>query len=175
MKPNGKKPFIRNIFFIIIFLLIASIGCGKKDGGEKTVDGNEGYVFEYDGVAIRLGEKAEPVVEALGRPLKAPFEAPSCAFDGIDRTHFYKGFEMYTYPVGGEDYVASILFTDDSVFTVEKIRLGMSLEDVFEAYGDSYTEETGLYTYTAGSTSVSFLIEAGAVSSVMYNYDNADD
>ena len=40
------------------------------------------------------------------------FEAPSCAFDGIDKTYTYAGFELLTYPKDDKDYVSSVVLKD---------------------------------------------------------------
>ena len=66
------------------------------------------------------------------------------------------------------DYVNSVYFTDDSVSTPEGIRIGSSEADMLAAYGDQYTEEYGVYTYTKEKSTLSFIITDGVVDSVEY-------
>ena len=87
----------------------------------------------------------------------------------MDKVYTYSGFELHTYEIDGVDYVASILFLDDSVSTKEGIYLYCSLDDVLSAYGDSYTKGLGLYTYELDKSQISFLIENDEVVSIEYN------
>ena len=131
------------------------------------------YPFVYKGYAIIAGRDAAPVAEAIGAP-KDVFEAPSCAFEGqgMDKIFYYSGFEIYTWPRDGADYIASVILTDDSVSTGKGVRLGMSLGDVTDAYGGGYQSASGLYTYKTEKSSLSFLIEDGEVAAITYSYDN---
>lgn len=63
-----------------------------------------------------MNEKAAPILEKLGEPMEY-FEAESCAFEGLDKIYTYSGFELHTYEMKGTDYVASVMFLDDSVST----------------------------------------------------------
>ena len=54
----------------------------------------------------------------LGEPMHY-FEAPSCAFEGMDKIYSYSGFEFTTYTKDNVDYIASIVFLDDTVTTRE--------------------------------------------------------
>lgn len=164
---------VKKLCLVIVMMLLLT-GCGgetepvKKpvdDKPEKTKDA--GYSFLYNGVDIKMNDKAAPIVEILGEPLEY-FEAESCAFQGLDKTYYYSGFELHTYPIDGVDYVFSILFVDDSVSTPEGICLGSSLDDVIKAYGESYEEDMGMYTYTKGDSKLAFLIEHDVVSSIEY-------
>lgn len=127
----------------------------------------EGFNFEANGVTIPMNVDAAPILEALGEETEY-FEAASCAFQGLDKIYTYNGFEINTYPVGEQDYIASVYFLDDSVTTQEGIYLGASLEEVIAAYGEDYTENSGEYTYTKGESTLSFIIEEDAVTSITY-------
>lgn len=132
----------------------------------------QAFQFLTRGLTIPMGASAAPIVEALGEPLNY-FEAPSCAFDGIDRIYYYNGFELYTYPVGGEDFVLSVSLTDDSATTSEGVYLGMTYERMAEAYGEGYEQYLGQYTYNRAGSSLSFLIEDGKIALITYTYTDA--
>lgn len=173
---------------LLIILLILLTGCNNAaepvsgtNAGEETPAGSiaedepkvNDYSFEYNGVAIHMGEPAVPVVEALGEPLSY-FEAASCVFLGLDKIYSYNGFELYTFPKDEADYISSVSLKDDSVSTLKGICLGMKLEKVIEKYGDGYAQELGQYTYTMDKSALSFLIEDGEVTAITYNYLNPE-
>ena len=145
---------------------------GAQETAQGTAPGDSAaFVFETGRLTIHMGERAAPVIEALGDPQNY-FEAPSCAFDGIDKIYCYSGFELYTYPVGDEDYISSVNLTDDSIPTSEGVYLGMSYSDMTAAYGENYTQNFGQYTYSLGDSALSFLVEDDIITVVTYNYTN---
>ena len=126
-----------------------------------------GFVFQSGGVAIGMNQEAAPVVAALGG-WDNYIETESCAFQGLDKIYSYAGFDLYTYPKDDVDYVNSIYFTSDAVSTPEGIRIGSSLDEVLAVYGDQYTKEFGVYTYTKDQSTLSFIVTDGIVESVEY-------
>lgn len=172
-----------SIVLIVLVLLLAGCSNGKEITSNNPVDnsapadsqdqGNaqetigDGYVFEYKGVSIAMHKEAAPILESLGDNMDY-FEAESCAFQGMEKVYTYNGFELYTYEADGIDYIAAIMFLDDSVSTKEGIYLYSSLDDVLKAYGDDYSEELGLYTYEIDKSKISFLIENNEVTSIEY-------
>lgn len=173
----------KTCFILMIAILSVSlVACG---GGDNTpnqpqqtgntisdpVDHNDdesnGYIFETKDVEIAMNAEVAPILEKLGDS-KEYFEAESCAFQGMEKTYTYDGFQLYTYEIEGVDSVASISFLDDSVKTKEGIYLYSSLEEVLEAYGDEYEESLGLYTYILEDSKLSFLIDNEEVVSIEY-------
>jgi len=126
-------------------------------------------LFKAGGLTIKMGGPAAPIIQALGEPINY-FESPSCAFDGIDKIYVYNGFELFTFPVDGEDFVLSVNLTDDSVTTNEGIYLGMALDKVIAAYGEDYTQLLGQYTYSSGGATLSFLIENDKIVVITYTF-----
>lgn len=177
---------MKKLLIIILFAILFT-GCSNKEkdpeaaGKNDTIsDNNEdteeettaqaaelGYQFKYNEVIVDMNVDATPVVEALGEP-QDYFEAESCAFKGLDKFYYYSGIELTTYPMNNKDYISSITFSDDSVSTIEGIYLGSSLDDVIKAYGDNYTEESGLYTFEKGQSKLTFLVENDAVAAITY-------
>ena len=96
------------------------------------------------------------------------FEAPSCAFEGMDKIYSYSGFEFTTYTKDNVDYIASIVFLDDTVTTREGITLNATLEDIEAAYGSEYEKSFNRYSYRDGNCVLSFIVENNEVVSVEY-------
>jgi hypothetical protein len=96
------------------------------------------------------------------------FESPSCAFEGVDITYFYQGFELTTYPDNGKEHVLSVVLTDDSVTTPEGVYLGGTLADIERGHGKDYMLEGGQVTYTNGRGKLVFTLEDDAITGIMY-------
>lgn len=139
-------------------------------GTSKTSEGTEeskGYIFENKGIIIAMHAKVAPILESLGKST-GYFEAESCAFQGMEKTYTYGGFELHTYESDKVDYVASVILLDDSVSTKEGIFINSNLDDVLKAYGDKYTKKLSSYTYELDKSKLSFLIENDKVTSIEY-------
>lgn len=173
------------LLMVLIFLLV---GCGNAENTSKNSDDDnikkvsaggsqvsgdgdiikaEGYEFENNGINIAMNAKVAPILKRLGEASDY-FEAKSCAFEGLDKIYTYNSFELYTYEMKEVDYVAAVIFLDDSISTKEGIYLGSTLDDVLAVYGDEYTEELGLYTYELDKAKISFIIEDDEVTSIEY-------
>jgi len=128
------------------------------------------FFFKIGDTYVYLNENITDVIKLAGEP-QGPFEMPSCAFDGMDRVFRYPGVDLYTYPVGDNDFVYNIAFFDDTVRTAEGgIRLGSSLQDVLDAYGDDYVLDSGMYTFTRGLTVLEFLVSDDTVIAITYRF-----
>jgi hypothetical protein len=180
----------KGILFIAVILLLA--GCSKdkavqtanndvnssdagtdQDNEEANAESGEastvpGFEFVYQEVSIPMNAEAEPIIKALGEP-SAYLEAASCAFQGLDKTYTYSGFELTTYPSEDKDMVSSVYFKDDSVTTDKGIYIGSTRDEVIEAYGEDFTEDSGEMTYTMGASRLAFIIEDDAVAAVTYS------
>jgi len=128
------------------------------------------FFFKIDDVEVELNRNVTQVINRLGEPLGV-LELPSCAFEGMDRVFRYPGADLYTYPVGDDDFVYTIVFFDDSVRTAEGgIRLGSDIQAVFDAYGDDYKFDSGMYTFTRGLTTLEFFVEGSTVMGIAYAF-----
>ena len=150
----------------------ASGGQSQNSGGDAGESGGDAqeatsFIFTSNGVEIRMNAEADPIVEALGEPVST-FEAPSCAFQGTDYIYTYDGFQLNTYPLNDVNYVSSVVLISDAVSTPEGLEIGGSKEDMIAAYGEDYTEEYDLYTYTRGDSQLAVLFGDGAITSIEY-------
>ncbi|QHQ60143.1 hypothetical protein Ana3638_04565 [Anaerocolumna sedimenticola] len=166
---------MKKILFTLILITLL-VGCSKNNNNGNTIENNTqtaentaGYQFDYQGVTMSMNDNAAAIVDALGEPMDY-FEAPSCAFQGLDKIYYYSGFDLSTYPGTDGDYISAIEFTDDSVSTKEGIFIGNTRDEVIKTYGNDYTEESGSLTYTKGKTKLTFLIENNAVTSINYEF-----
>lgn len=126
----------------------------------------ESYVFQTGTATVSIDQDMTEVLTALGEP-QSYFEAASCAFDGLDKTYTYPGFQVITRPEGDKDYVNSILLTDDSVTTPEGLYIGSSSADVTAAYGEGDATSSSIM-YTKDGVTLSFILENDTVVSIEY-------
>ena len=166
--------------FVCLFTLLALFlftSCGKEEetdstisesaqGQQKDIVEDDAFAFVANGISIPLDGESADLVDKIGD--YEYFEAPSCAFQGLDKTYTYHGFTLYTYEVDGVDHVLSVVLTDDSVTTPEGIAIGFGIDEVKAAYGDDFTMSDGAYVYTKGKTTLSFIMENDKISSIEY-------
>ena len=155
-----------SVLLVIIAMALTLAGCGGESS-DSASGADDALVFTYDGTEIALDADAEGIISALGEP-KNYTEEPSCAFEGLDKTYYYGGFYMTTYPSDNGDRVYSIWFADDSVQTADGIKIGDSQEKVEECYGADSASGESAYTLTSGEGRLTVIVEDGAVSSVSY-------
>ncbi|MDR2600162.1 MAG: hypothetical protein LBC73_07790 [Oscillospiraceae bacterium] len=136
---------------------------------DPNVDDTPLFSLAVGDFVIEMNMNVEYALAALGEPLGV-FEAPSCAFDGVDRIFQYQNFQLLTYPVGDDDFIHTISFRNDLIRTTEGIRIGNSLNDMLEAYGDDYEYDLSLYRFVRERTFIEFLIENDIVVQIIYGY-----
>ena len=127
----------------------------------------KGYVFIYQDVAIEMDADAAPIIEQLGEP-DSYFEAPSCAFEGIDKMYTYRSFELDTYPTDDKDYISSVIFKDDTIVTPEGIGIGDSVASLETAYGTQWNDEDGIRVYEMDGIKLCFIVDEDTVISVEF-------
>ena len=170
------------VFVLVIGVMLVACSNGNNNGDlngnpDNTTPPAGGdipvpdvFSFTYKDVIIELNSNISDILGALGEP-SSILESPSCAFDGIDRIYSYPGIQIYTYPVGDDDFIHTIGFFTDAVSTTEgKIFLGNNSQAVIDAYGPDHTYETGMYRYTRGKTVLEFLVEDDIVIGITYRY-----
>ncbi len=171
------------IFAVIACLLLSLAACGAPAGtnapapsGGETVaqtqptPQEDGFTFTYKGTEITLHATAEPIIAALGEPVKYT-ESTSCAFTGLDKSYYYGSFYLDTYPMCGSDFVYGWWFADDSVSTEEGIYIGSTQADVEKAYGAENYNGTNAYVVKKAGGILTVILEDGVVNSIQYAID----
>jgi hypothetical protein len=152
---------------IILTLTLTLTACSPPKEGdtvEDVIGAAEGSAdaqlpsvmigFSSNGTQITPGMPMANVIEKVGEA-EDVFEAPSCAFEGVDRIYYYKGFEVNSYPASdGTERVLSVVLRTDEVQTNEGLYIGMSKEDLLSLYPDMQTDDKigNLHTITSGGT-----------------------
>lgn len=155
--------------FIAFMATLMLVGCSGSDEGKQAnkETKEEGYVFTSNGTDVSMNEETTEVLKSLGKELDY-FEAPSCAFDGKDKTYTYAGFQLVTYPTDDKDFVNSIVLKDDTVSTKEGVSIGDEKAKVEETYGKDFENKNGAYVYTKGKSKLEFIFDGDTVSSITY-------
>jgi len=144
-------------------------GAGSYTNGEPQT--SSGFSFTFHDVVIEMDEDIDYIINKLGEP-RGDFPVPSCAFDGYDRIVEYPGIQITAYPSGEGHRIFNLSFLDDSIRTTEgRIRLDSPVQAVFDAYGNDYSYESGMYRFTRGLTYLEFLTEDGHVIRITYRLD----
>ena len=139
----------------------------ENDNIDHTNTNSKGYVFTYQGTVVEIDANAASVIEKLGEPVTY-FEAPSCAFEGLDKIYTYNGFELDTYPDKDTDHISAIIFKDDSVTTTEGIGIGDTMEKLEQIYGSESTKEDGMLVYNKDDMKLCFILKEEEIISVEY-------
>ena len=71
----------------------------------------DAYVFTYNGIEIRMNAPADDIIAALGDDYQY-FEAPSCAFEGLDKVYTYNSIVVRSYTRDGADYIAAVVIDE---------------------------------------------------------------
>ncbi len=163
------KKYLSIVMLLILSALIFS-ACGAgdtppADNGPSSAESAEFY-FETGSHKLRVNDDMKDIIAAIGEPLRY-FEAPSCAFEGLDKTYTYAGFVIITRPEGDSDFVSCITLSDDSVTTPEGAYIGFAKADVIKLYGEG-DETPGGISYTKGDCVLSFIIDKDTVISIEY-------
>ena len=156
---------------ILMLLVLCSCAANTPDASPEPSPSPppEGFPFEAYGQVMYVCAPVKPVLDNLPEP-RDRFESPSCAFEGLDITYFYPGFELTTYPENGEEHILSVILTDDSVSTPGGVFIGATVSNMEEAYGTDYTQKGGQYTYTAGKGSLVFTFRDDVIIGIVFAY-----
>jgi hypothetical protein len=87
--------------------------------------------------------EAAALVESMGQPALFS-EAPSCLYEGNDKTYEYADLVLYTITKNSKDLVDGIDLVTDKWQTRRGIKVGSSREDVLAAYGEPFSADMDL-------------------------------
>lgn len=153
---------------------IKTVEAGLAEQAEQAAEKYKGYTFTYKDVIIEMDADAAPIIEQLGEP-DSYFEAPSCAFEGIDKMYAYGGLEVDTYPTDDKDYISAIIFKDDTLTTTEGIGIGDSVSSLEETYGTKWNDEDGMMVYEKDGMKLCFIVEEDTIISIEYRSGVIDE
>ena len=169
---------MKKIFALILALtmVLTLAACGGETAPETTAPAAKApmapdassWKYTVRGVDILMHAEAGPILEALGEPVSYTEEA-SCAFTGLDKTYYFGGFYLQTYPLNDVDYVYSVWLVDDSSTTPEGVYIGASQAEVEAAYGAEGFNGSNAYIYTSSTATLTILVENGVVTSIQYD------
>lgn len=133
------------------------------------------YHFEYKGVSIKPGMKADEVVSAIDDEYDK-FEAESCAAQGLAITYTYGGgvFTIYTEDENNLAVVKMITIFKPDVATPEGIKVGDSREQVVAAYGEPTLSDEDSSEYIKDGLEVSFVFDEGNVEMINYSAEESE-
>ena len=170
---------MKKIFALILALamVLSMVACSGESAPETTApaaantpttpDANS-WKYSVQGVEIMMHAPAASILEALGEPVSYTEEA-SCAFSGLDKTYYYGGFYLQTYPMGDEDFVFSLWLVDDSSTTPEGIYIGASQAEVEAAYGTEGFNGSNAYILKGTTSTLTIILDGGVVTSIQYD------
>ena len=176
----GKRgSFLLAILMLAVLALLSACSSGSSGNGESAAAGGDsaGYVglSDLNDRQVRIGEivlslddEAAPLIEKLG-DAKRFDEYPSCFFQGSDKLWEYESLIVQTYPDGEKDYILSLEIMDDKPEIASGIKVGSSLKDLEEAYGDrleKYSGGTYIYRVDELSYGIDFYIDGDKVSGI---------
>ena len=153
---------------VVLMSVFMLVGCGGEKQSSTNVDTpKEVFEFVVNETTVKMNQETSEVLTSLGKEISY-FEAPSCAFNGLDKTYTYAGYQLITYPDGDKDYVCSIVLKDDTVTTKEGVYIGGTKTSVETAYGTEYEDVNGAYVYTKGDSKLEFIFDGDTISSITY-------
>ena len=145
-----------------------AVGDAAGNAGDNAAPAAaKGYVFPHPATAIVVDTDFAPILAALGEP-GSYFEAASCAFEGLDKTYTYSGFEVDTYPQPEGDFVSAVVLRDDTVATAEGVKIGSSRADMEAAYGAGRVNDSGQIVYQKDGMRLCFILDGDQIISIEY-------
>ncbi|HAL74406.1 MAG TPA: hypothetical protein DCM45_04840, partial [Clostridiales bacterium] len=104
--------------------------------------------------------------------------APSCLYEGTDKTYEYDDLVVYTITKNGVDLIDGIDLTSSRYTTVRGITVGSSWQSILEAYGDPGDSEYDLIYWADpalgdSSPTLTFMLDQDNVSVIsLYSGSN---
>lgn len=141
----------------------------RKSNASGASDNQTTLYFQANDVKIHVYDLADDVLAALG-DANNKFEAPSCAYQGVDVFYYYDGFQLTVNDIDGADHVSAVMVVDDTVSIPQGVKIGSTKEEMLQLMGDNYEEASGLYRFIEGYTTLQIQIKDDVVASILYVY-----
>lgn len=163
MKKQIFKKIILTCVLITSSILLA--GCNKD------VEAGEGFTklkVEYAGVNVTPGE-AFNVNDIKNGKTPDISKVKGCAMYGFNHIYTYDDIEINANIKDDEsEEIYSVFFIGDNVSTPEGIKIGSSVDEMLNAYGNEYDEFNGVYTYTGVGVFLTIQTNKDVVTSIEY-------
>lgn len=134
---------------------------------EPIVPIGDDVTFQFNGTALRVGDKASGFVAAVPA-VSSETTTPSYYGNGEDINYYYDDFTIYVWNENGSYQTVGIDLTGPDVSTQKGISIGSTAKDVIAAYGTGYTEEAMDYVYLYDDCNLRFTIVEGQVHYIRY-------
>lgn len=157
-----KKGFLRiiAISLVLIFSLGLLVACGAQT--EDDI-----FAVKYGDTTVRLGDKAESTLDALGKPVSSQ-STGNCGGLGESVRHEYASLVLGVVDYeDGDTVVDNIELKNDSAETAKGIYIGSSEADVRSKYGDPDSSNGRSLRYESDDMLLEFGITDGTVSSIV--------
>lgn len=161
MKKSILK--IAALALVAVFTLGVFVACDKGQG-----DGDDGiFAIECGETIVKLGGKAEGVLEALGKPISSQ-PTGNCGGLGESTRYEYPAFVLGVVDYeDGDVIIDTIELKNDGAETSKGIYIGSSEADVRAKYGEPDSENGRSLVYENEDMLLEFGINDGAVSSIV--------
>lgn len=168
-----KKGYLIAAILIIIgcftgfFLLYGGNDTDLNDGLNSSKQIKVDYKFVYSGVDVTPGLDfdSSSIKEIVNKST-----ITSCAFEGLDNVYTYSNVEITTNEANDKEMIYSVYLLDDSIETPEGLKVTDEKSDMIETYGENYTEDGGIYTYSSDEVKLNFTINNDVIVGIEYIY-----
>ena len=166
MKKIFAKLFVLALCGTLVLGMCACNG-NTSDATEVGESGGISYSAKYNGQTVRLGKKADSVLDKLGEPV-SELNTGNCGGLGETTRYDYKDITLVVVDYeNGDELIDQIVLNTDGAETAEGIYIGSSEADVIKAYGEgTLTGKTRIYREDGKELAIG--IENGTVSSIVY-------
>ncbi|HHT45572.1 MAG TPA: hypothetical protein GXZ89_08795 [Fastidiosipila sp.] len=138
-----------------------------ESGSDEPPVAIDGYAFSHNSVLVQPTAPADDSRTLLDQALETG-EAPSCAFEGLDKVYYFDGFEIQSGLVNNVEMITGVILVDQTVETREGLRIGMSKDEMLRIYGDDYRESFGQYIYEDDDVELILIVFNDEVISISY-------
>lgn len=162
-----KKLFLT---IIIGFSVIFMTGCGETNQDNLPNLDNEFSEFKvsYSGLDVTPGVKFD-YKKVVGEEPEISTIA-GCALYGYDHVYTYDDIEIVA-NINEEDNVEtvySVYLRTDKVSTPEGIKIGSTVDELINTYGDNFDEFNGVYTFNGVGIYMQVQTKDNLVTSIEY-------
>lgn len=168
-----KKGYLIGIILLIIggfvafFLFFGGDETDLNDGINSSTETKVDYKFLYSGIDVTPGLDfdSSSINETASKST-----ITSCAFAGLDNVYTYNNVEITTNKNEDKEMIYSVYLLDDTLETPEGIKVTDEKNDMISAYGNDYTEDGGIYTYSSDEVKLNFTINNDVIVGIEYIY-----